>query len=178
MARWMMLLVAAFAVVYTATILIVGDPLWLIPGAILLCLIVGYTMIERALTKAHMKRHHDDPLEAQRDDQDWAIPSAHLIPDDQTGAGDTPEAHDEISPHDLPPDHPGRAAAEAQAGGMAGTTTGNESGAQGGRFERGDDRTAQRTGERQRSATGAKQTGSPGEAPGEVEGDEPKYFPS
>jgi hypothetical protein len=30
--------------------------------------------------------------------------------------GDTPEAHDEISPHDLPLDNPGRPAAEAQAG--------------------------------------------------------------
>jgi predicted lipid-binding transport protein (Tim44 family) len=29
--------------------------------------------------------------------------------------GDTPEAHDEISPHDLPPDHPGRRKAEEMA---------------------------------------------------------------
>ena len=29
--------------------------------------------------------------------------------------GDTPEAHDEINPHDLPPDHPGRQAAEEMA---------------------------------------------------------------
>jgi hypothetical protein len=29
--------------------------------------------------------------------------------------GDSPELHDEISPHDLPKDHPGRHAAERQA---------------------------------------------------------------
>ena len=29
--------------------------------------------------------------------------------------GDTPEAHDEINPHDLPPDHPGRRTAEEMA---------------------------------------------------------------
>ena len=38
--------------------------------------------------------------------------------------GDTPEAHDEINPHDLPLDHPGREEAEDQAGGAEGTTRG------------------------------------------------------
>ena len=46
-------------------------------------------------------------------------------PDDETAAGDTPEAHDEISPLDLPPDHPGRKEAERQSGGVEGTTEGN-----------------------------------------------------
>ena len=41
--------------------------------------------------------------------------------------GDTPEAHDEINPHDLPPDHPGRHAAEEMAQGD-GSTAGMESG--------------------------------------------------
>ena len=176
MARWMLALVAGFAIIYTATILLSGEPTWLIPGAILLCLILGYALIERALTKKQLERHGGDKLAAQRDDEDWAIPSAHLNVDDETAAGDTPEVHDEISPHDLPIDHPGRAAAEAQSGGhddTAGTTTGNEDGAQGGRFERGDDQTTERTGERQRSAAAAKQTGSPGEAPGAVDGDAP-----
>jgi len=30
----------------------------------------------------------------------------------RTAAGDTPEAHDEINPHDMPRGHPGRPAAE------------------------------------------------------------------
>ena len=42
--------------------------------------------------------------------------------------GDTPEAHDELSPHDLPPGSPGRRAAEHQAGGLGGTTTGHREG--------------------------------------------------
>ncbi|HEX8122709.1 MAG TPA: hypothetical protein VF549_15745 [Solirubrobacteraceae bacterium] len=41
--------------------------------------------------------------------------------------GDTPEAHDEINPHDLPPDHPGRRKAEEMAEGD-GETAGMESG--------------------------------------------------
>jgi hypothetical protein len=39
--------------------------------------------------------------------------------------GDTPEAHDELSPHDIPKDAPERHAAEHQAGGEGGTTRGD-----------------------------------------------------
>src|SRR3954454_22481971 len=101
MARWMIALVAVVAVVYVSTVLIVGDAEFLIPGGILLVLVVGYAVLQRALTRAHLRRHHDDPGEAMRDDDDWAIPSAHLIPDEQRPTGDTPEVHDEINPHDL-----------------------------------------------------------------------------
>ncbi len=48
--------------------------------------------------------------------------------------GDTPEAHDEINPHDLPPDHPGRHAAEEMAQGdgeTAGMSQGGAAGAGG-----------------------------------------------
>jgi hypothetical protein len=46
--------------------------------------------------------------------------------DDDTAVGDTPEAHDEITPHDLPPDHPGRREAERQADeSESGTARGN-----------------------------------------------------
>ena len=44
-------------------------------------------------------------------------PPVPFAPDDETPAGDTPEVHDEISPHDLPKDHPGRQEAEDQAAG-------------------------------------------------------------
>ena len=58
-------------------------------------------------------------------DKDAKEPLGPFTPDDETPAGDTPEAHDEISPHDLPPDHPGREEAERAAGGSTGTTRGN-----------------------------------------------------
>jgi hypothetical protein len=50
--------------------------------------------------------------------------------------GDTPEAHDEISPLDIPPGSPSRRAAEHQAGGVGGTTRGHR---QGGAAPLGDD---------------------------------------
>jgi hypothetical protein len=52
-------------------------------------------------------------------------PLGPVTPDVETPLGDTPEAHDEISPVDLPPDHPGRKEAERQAEDIGGTTKGN-----------------------------------------------------
>lgn len=49
--------------------------------------------------------------------------------EDDTALGDTAEAHDEINPHDLPLDHPGREAAAEEAGDSAGTARGAEQGA-------------------------------------------------
>ncbi len=59
-------------------------------------------------------------------DSDSSEPLGPLTPDDETELGDTPEAHDDISPHDLPPGHPGRDEAERLAGGGDGVTRGNQ----------------------------------------------------
>jgi hypothetical protein len=69
--------------------------------------------------------HDDDDRHAPPHDDKAKEPLGPLTPDDETPAGDTPEAHDEITPHDLPPDHPGRNEAERLAGGGGGTTRGN-----------------------------------------------------
>jgi hypothetical protein len=58
-------------------------------------------------------------------DDDADEPLGPVTPDEETPLGDTPEAHDELSPHDLPADHPGRNEAERLAGGEDGTTRGN-----------------------------------------------------
>jgi hypothetical protein len=50
-------------------------------------------------------------------------PLGPVTPDSETPAGDTSEAHDEISPHDLPAGHPGRPEAERLAGDEPGGTT-------------------------------------------------------
>jgi hypothetical protein len=70
---------------------------------------------------AEVMTEHDPP----RHDDTADEPLGPLTPDDETPAGDTPEAHDELSPVDLPPDHPGRREAERQSGGIGGTTEGN-----------------------------------------------------
>lgn len=58
-------------------------------------------------------------------DENADEPLGPLTPDEETPAGDTPEAHDAMSHHDLPKDHPGRKAAEEQAGTEGGTTRGD-----------------------------------------------------
>jgi hypothetical protein len=67
----------------------------------------------------------DEEHPAPPHDKDADEPLGPVTPDDETPLGDTPEAHDELSPHDLPLDHPGREQAEELAGGEAGTTKGN-----------------------------------------------------
>ena len=52
-------------------------------------------------------------------------PLGPATPDDRAPLGDTPEAHDEIIPQDLPKGHPGRAEAERQAAEGDGTVRGN-----------------------------------------------------
>jgi hypothetical protein len=58
-------------------------------------------------------------------DRDADEPLGPLTPDDERPLGDTPEAHDEIVPEDLPKDHPGRQEAERQAAEGDGTARGN-----------------------------------------------------
>jgi hypothetical protein len=73
-----------------------------------------------------MSIQSDEHSEAPPHDSEADEPLGPMTPDDETPAGDTPEAHDEISPHDLPPGHPGRAEAEREAGGEDGTVRGNQ----------------------------------------------------
>ena len=58
-------------------------------------------------------------------DDEASEPLGPLTPDDERPLGDTPEAHDEINPHDIPLDNPGRHEAERLARGEDGTTRGN-----------------------------------------------------
>lgn len=57
-------------------------------------------------------------------DSEASEPLGPFTPDDQSAAGDTPEVHDAISAHDLPKDHPGRAALVRERG-QSGLTRGN-----------------------------------------------------
>jgi len=68
----------------------------------------------------------DETEQAPPHDKESSEPLGPMTPDDETELGDTPEAHDEISPHDLPLDHPGRDDAERRAGGDEGTTEGED----------------------------------------------------
>ncbi len=78
----------------------------LIAALIIAALVAGWFVLNGA-ARRNVASRHDSVGDAMSDETE-PLPSAHLIPDDETAAGDTPEAHDEINPHDLPPGHPGR----------------------------------------------------------------------
>jgi hypothetical protein len=63
--------------------------------------------------------HHAPPH-----DKDAHEPLGPFTPDDESAGGSTPEVHDDITPHDLPKDHPGRAELVDEVG-EDGTTRGN-----------------------------------------------------
>jgi hypothetical protein len=132
MGKWQIGVIGAFFVVYVVVILITGEPVWLIPGAILAGLAIGWSLLNRKATEKLADRHGGD-IERAREDEREPLPSAHLTAiDDERPVGDTPEAHDEINPRDIPPDNPARQEAEAQAAGGDQETRGNVEGAQGG----------------------------------------------
>ena len=113
MAKWQIALVAAFIVIFGVTVILTGSPIYLIAAVMIAALVIGWSLLNRGMSKNVAGRH--DSIEDAMSDESEPVPSTHLIPDSETAAGDTPEAHDEINPHDLPPGHPGRQAAEAEA---------------------------------------------------------------
>ena len=97
---------------------------FLVPILILVAIVVGYMLVNRAASARIAERHGGDASRAISDERE-PLPSTHLIPDDQRPLGDTPEAHDEVNPHDVPLDNPARHEAEQQAGGEEAETRGN-----------------------------------------------------
>jgi hypothetical protein len=87
------------------------DAVWIIPIALVLLIVVGLLVVWQRGTKANMDRYDGD-VEAAMSDSESSIPATPFIPDPVTALGDTPEAHSEINPHDIPIDAPERAAAE------------------------------------------------------------------
>jgi hypothetical protein len=83
-------------------------------AAVVIALLVGGWFLLSAVMRRNVASRHESVGDAMSDENE-PVPSSHLIPDNETAAGDTPEAHDEINPHDIPPGHPGRRAAEDQA---------------------------------------------------------------
>jgi hypothetical protein len=77
--------------------------------------------------------------ESNRDDADHTDSFPKQPATRSRPLGDTPEAHDEISPHDIPLYSPARRAAEHQAGGDVATTRGHRRGGAAGRGGPADD---------------------------------------
>jgi len=116
----MTLAAAAFFAVFVLTALLSGNSTLLVPVLILAAIVALGASAFAALTRRSAQR-----AGGQAADATDPVPGTAFATDDETPLGDTPEAHDEISPHDLPIGHPGRTAAARMAAGSArGTTAG------------------------------------------------------
>jgi hypothetical protein len=113
--RVLPVLIAVVLLAIAAATLAAGDAIWLVPALILLGIIGAMALAQFGLKK-RMERRYDGDTDAMQADHTDPIPSAHVAKDEETPLGDTKEAHDEISPRDLPKDHPGRIEAERAAG--------------------------------------------------------------
>lgn len=113
-------LLALVLVALAVTTLVTGETIFIVPALILLAVIGVMSLGEYGLKKRIERRGED----IQSDNTD-PIPGTHLAQDEETPLGDTSQAHDELSPHDLPKDHPGRPAAERFAREGAGVTQGD-----------------------------------------------------
>jgi hypothetical protein len=114
-------LVALFFLIVAVAAGIAGGIEWAIPILILALIVFAYAMFNAKLTQREMASHHGDPNEALRDGSEGGLPKTHVIGDDATALGDTPEVHAEISPHDFPKGAPERQAAEEMAESQAPT---------------------------------------------------------
>lgn len=125
--RTFLLLVAVFFAVVAVAAAFAGGADWAIPVGILAVIVFAFALLNAALAQREMDRHHGDPNEALRDADEGGLPKAHVIGDERTPLGDTPEVHAEVSPHDYPKGSLGRKAAEQMAeeesGGHNGETT-------------------------------------------------------
>ena len=122
-----MLTAVLFAIV-AAVAAIAGGISWAIPVVLVAIIVAVYALANRALGDREMARHGGDEHDALRDDREGGLPKAHVIGDDETALGDTPEVHAEVSPHDFPKGAPERRAAERMAeeeDGEAETTRGH-----------------------------------------------------
>jgi hypothetical protein len=117
------LITVTFFAIIAVVAAIAGGITWAVP-VVLVAIVVGvYALANGALARRERSKHGGDEDAALRDGSEGGLPKAHLIGDDETALGDTPEVHAEISPHDFPKGAPERRAAEEMAEQESGDTT-------------------------------------------------------
>jgi membrane protein implicated in regulation of membrane protease activity len=113
--RTFLLLAAGFFLVIAVAAAISGGIEWAIPIALVAIIVAVYAGANKALGERTLEQHGDSQQEAMRDADEGGLPKAHVVGDDRTPLGDTPEVHSSVSPHDIPKGAPERQAAEELA---------------------------------------------------------------
>ncbi|MCW2998298.1 MAG: hypothetical protein JWN65_1847 [Solirubrobacterales bacterium] len=118
--------VFVFYIVAALVALAVGS--WDAAVATLLAAIVPATAVTLWVATARSKTVEDGGRYRDVSAEDHQDPFPGVGVDESRPMGDSPDVHDELSPHDLPKDHPGRQAAEQQAAERDGVTPGHQEG--------------------------------------------------
>jgi hypothetical protein len=113
--RTFLLLAAGFFLIIAVAAAISGGIEWAIPIAVVAIVVAVYAGANKALGERTLGRHGDSQQRAMRDADEGGLPKAHVVGDDETPLGDTPEVHSTVSPHDFPKGAPERQAAEEMA---------------------------------------------------------------
>jgi hypothetical protein len=113
--RTFLFIAAAFFLIIAVAAAIAGGIEWAIPIALVAIIVALYAGANKALQQREMDRHGGDVNAALRDETEGGLPKAHVIGDEETALGDTPEVHSTVSPHDFPKGAPERRAAEKMA---------------------------------------------------------------
>jgi len=128
---WLYGATAALLIVFALAAGILVGASYALPILVLGVLVLAFFALNDLVARRNLERHGNDSRAAQ-DDASETVPTAHLIAD-ETALGDTAEAHNDLSPHDVPIGSAIRPAVEAQAARSGGTTRGDAYGAAGGR---------------------------------------------
>ena len=116
-----MLATLAAACALLAVILVsIGQAPFAIPVAILLAILIAAGMFDAFAARRKVARHRGDIDSVEADEGDTF---ATMVADERAPMGATSQSHEDIDPHDLPPDHPSRRAVEERSRERTGART-------------------------------------------------------
>lgn len=120
---WFFVITAAIFGTLVVTTFLSNEPVFALPVLLVGLIVLAFWAFNRFLAFQALKRHDND-VEATMSDETDPIPTAMIVPDEETALGDTSEAHSDISPRDFPKGSPERADIERRARHHGGTVTG------------------------------------------------------
>ena len=108
----MLATLSAVTVVVAIFLIAIGMAMLAVPVAILFVILAAAAAFDAIMARRKLARHGGD-LDSVEADENDALPT--MVSDEEAPLGATSQAHEDIDPHDLPPDHPSRQAVEDQS---------------------------------------------------------------
>jgi hypothetical protein len=107
-----MAILAAAGIVIAIFLGAIGQGAGALAVGVLVLLVLAAGALDAMVARGQIARHGGD-VAATEDDETETVPT--LLSDAETPVGASADSHTDVSPHDLPPDHPGRRRVEEEA---------------------------------------------------------------